>query len=373
MPTPCSTARRARSTESAPSGSVSHEKKPPCGRVQCAPVRHRSARARPACARTCAGRARATAPAARRSSRGATDSSKSRCPSAPAHWSVFCLAETSWAEISAGPTAQPSRTPGKNVFDVVPAWTTTSGAEAPEARQRVAVEAELAVGDVLDDQEAVAAARARRAASRRSAGEADAGRVLVVGDACRASFGRSPPASRRSSSSTSSPCSSIGDGDELGLEARGTPGSRRGRSGASTTTTSPGSRNDLPTSSSASIAPLVISSSSSAGPAALQRLEPAGERVERPGEPARRRVLERARLARRGELLRAAPRRARAGTSPGRGSRPRTRSGRACRAAPGRTRSPRRRRPASAPRRAPPTVPSRASPSRRQSYAARLV
>ena len=70
---------------------------------------------------------------------------------------MICLAETSCVETSAGPTAQPSRTPGKNVFDVVPVWTTTSGAEAPEARQRLLVEAELAVGDVLDDQEAVAA------------------------------------------------------------------------------------------------------------------------------------------------------------------------------------------------------------------------
>src|SRR5437764_52613 len=55
-------------------------------------------------------------------------SSTSRCPSAPAHWSVFCLAATSRREISAGATAQPSRSPGKNVFDVVPACTTTSGA-----------------------------------------------------------------------------------------------------------------------------------------------------------------------------------------------------------------------------------------------------
>ena len=42
MPTSFSTARRARSTESAPSGSVSQEKKPPCGRVQRASVRHRA-------------------------------------------------------------------------------------------------------------------------------------------------------------------------------------------------------------------------------------------------------------------------------------------------------------------------------------------
>ena len=39
-------------------------------------------------------------------------------------------------ETSAGATAQPSRTPGKNVFDVVPTCTTTSGRQAPEARRR---------------------------------------------------------------------------------------------------------------------------------------------------------------------------------------------------------------------------------------------
>ena len=63
--------------------------------------------------------------------------------------------------------------------------------------------------------------------------------------------------------------------------------------GASTTTVSPRSRNVLPTSSSASIAPLVISSSSVVGSPALLRLDARRERVERPGEPARRRVLER--------------------------------------------------------------------------------
>ena len=72
--------------------------------------------------------------------------------------------------------------------------------------------------------------------------------------------------------------------------------------GASTTTVSPRSRNVLPTSSSASIAPLVISSSSSAGRRPCSVSMPRGERVERAGEPARRRVLERGRLARGGEL-----------------------------------------------------------------------
>ena len=109
------------------------------------------------------------------------DSSNRRCPSAPAHWSVFCLAETSRAAMSAGPTAQPSRTPGKNVFEVVPACTTTSGARLQRLGSVSLGEAQLAVRDVLDDQEAVVARELdqRRAPLRR---EADAGRVLVVGD-----------------------------------------------------------------------------------------------------------------------------------------------------------------------------------------------
>ena len=82
---------------------------------------------------------------------------------------MFCFAETSCAEISAGAAAQPSRTPGKNVFDVVPACTTTSGARLHRLGERIVrVEAELAVRDVLDDQEAVPAReldeRARRSA-----------------------------------------------------------------------------------------------------------------------------------------------------------------------------------------------------------------
>ena len=47
--------------------------------------------------------------------------------SAPAHWSVFCFAQTSLETSSAGPAAQPRRTPGKNVFENVPACRTTSG------------------------------------------------------------------------------------------------------------------------------------------------------------------------------------------------------------------------------------------------------
>ena len=54
-------------------------------------------------------------------------SSTIRCPSAPEHWSVFCLKSASSATIEAGPTAQPSRKPGEKIFEKVPACSTTSG------------------------------------------------------------------------------------------------------------------------------------------------------------------------------------------------------------------------------------------------------
>ena len=54
-------------------------------------------------------------------------SSTTRWPSAPEHWSVVCLAAASSVITSAGPTAQPSRTPGANSFENVPACSTTSG------------------------------------------------------------------------------------------------------------------------------------------------------------------------------------------------------------------------------------------------------
>ena len=84
--------------------------------------------------------------------------------------------------MSAGPTAQPSRTPGNSVFDVVPVWTTTIGREAPQARQRL-----------VERSRARDRRRPRRSGSRngaasstscvrRSARETDPGRVLVVGD-----------------------------------------------------------------------------------------------------------------------------------------------------------------------------------------------
>ena len=84
--------------------------------------------------------------------------------------------------MSAGPTAQPSRIPGNIVFEVVPGLHDDVRSEAPEARECVVSEAELAVRDVLDDQEPVPA----RELDQRHAplgGEAHACRILVVGNA----------------------------------------------------------------------------------------------------------------------------------------------------------------------------------------------
>ena len=55
-------------------------------------------------------------------------SSSIRWPSAPEHWSEFCLATTSRPMTWCGPAAQPSRTPGKKILEQVPACSTTSGA-----------------------------------------------------------------------------------------------------------------------------------------------------------------------------------------------------------------------------------------------------
>src|SRR5581483_5227192 len=55
------------------------------------------------------------------------------------------------------------------------------GREAPEARQRGGVEAELAVGDVLDDEEAVPGGELDERATPLDR-QADAGRILVVGN-----------------------------------------------------------------------------------------------------------------------------------------------------------------------------------------------
>ena len=126
-----------------------------------------SARAPPASARPCAGRARDRASCSSIQPRRA-DSSKSRCPRAPAHWSVSLAA-----------TSRRRSRPGRRPSRAARRGRTSSrsyrpdddvGAEAPEARQRLVGEAELAVGDVLDDQEAVAARqldqRRRRSAAR---------------------------------------------------------------------------------------------------------------------------------------------------------------------------------------------------------------
>ena len=98
--------------------------------------------------------------------------------------------------------------------------------------------------------------------------------------------------------------------------------------GPSTTTVSPGSRNDFATSSSASMPPLVTSSSSSAGRAPWSDSSRAASASRVPGEPLRRRVLERGRVACARRARRGAAPRVRPGTSAGRESRRRTRSGR---------------------------------------------
>ena len=239
--------------------------------------------------------------------------------------------------------------------------------EAPEARERVGGEAELPVRDVLDDQEPVPA---RELDQRRTpfAGEADAGRILVVGDAVD---------ELRAQARGEQPLQLVHletvlihrDGDEVRLEAPkrlDRTQVRRGlddddvtgvevRLGDQLERLDPAARDQQ----------LVVGRT-----APLQPLEPICESVACARQiPASARTGTRSPRRRR-RTPGAAPRRARAETSSGRGSRRRRRSGRESRAAPGPRRCPRRRQHACARRRARPTVPSRASRSRRQSYAA---
>ena len=212
---------------------------------------------------------------------------------------MFCFAETSCAEIAAGDAAQPSRTPGKNVFDVVPAWTTTSGAERPEARQVLVVEVEVAVGDVLEHDEAVVA----RELDERLAPlgrHAHAGRVLVVGDRVeqlRPKAGHELPLELVDLQPV------VVERHDLDLRREAPERHQRAEVGrafdhdgvARVEERLAGELERLDRA--ARDHQLVVG-----GAAALRRVDPSRERVERTGKPARRRVLERARLFRLGEL-----------------------------------------------------------------------
>ncbi len=222
-----------------------------------------SARARSAAARTCAGRARARLRAARRGSLGErtprTAAGRARRRTGRCSASPRRAAPRSLQARPPSRAGRPGRTSSTSSRPARP----TSGARRPEARQPLLAEAELAVGDVLEHEEAVAARQfdERFAALRR---QAHARRVLVVGDRVEQLRTHSQPRAGASSSSTWSPSSSSG------TTAISAPNPRNAISapryvGPSTTTWSPGSRKVLPASSSASIAPLVITSSSSAG------------------------------------------------------------------------------------------------------------
>ena len=172
--------------------------------------------------------------------------------------------------------------------------------EAPEARQRLVGEAELAVGDVLDDQEAVAA---RQLDQRRPplGREAHAGRVLVVRD--RVDELRAQPGGEPALQLVDlEPVLVERHGDEARLEAPERLDRAQVRRPLDDDEVA-GVEERLPDQlqrldRAARDRQLVLG-----GAAALQRLEPVGERVERPGQPARRRVLECAQLAGLDELL----------------------------------------------------------------------
>ena len=183
-------------------------------------------------------------------------------------------------EISAGAAAQPSRSPGKNVFEVVPACATTSGARLHKlgGESSSKPSSRYATSSTIGKP-------CRRASSTSSAaslgGERHPGRVLVIGD--RVEEFRAKPAREPALQLVDLEAGFVDrHRDDLRLEAaechdRAEVRRRLDHDGVAAI------EKVLPRSSSASIAPLVnISSSSSA--AALLRLDPPGDRVERPCE-----------------------------------------------------------------------------------------
>ena len=162
-------------------GIVSQEKNPPSARVQCDARRHGALERRQQALALAAYSARDSTSCSSIQPRRMYSSSI-RCPSAPEHWSVFCLADDELRG-DLGRARPPSRAarPGR-----------TSSTSSPPARRRpaprlqrlggrVVVEAELAVGDVLDDQEAVAACKLDQRAAPLG-GQAHSRRVLVIRD-----------------------------------------------------------------------------------------------------------------------------------------------------------------------------------------------
>ncbi len=216
MPTPRSTARFARSAASPPSGSVSHEKKPPRGVRPARPRRHEALeRGEHALALAPVERARLREllvdPAAAHVLLEEPLPERARAL-------VGVLLRRDELRGHLGGSDRPAEPhAGKERLRRRPGLHDDVRREAPQARQRVAVEAELAVGDVLDDQEAVPPRELdeERAPLGR---EADAGRVLVVGD--RVEELRAQPAGETPLELVDlQPVLVHRHGDDLGLEA----------------------------------------------------------------------------------------------------------------------------------------------------------
>ena len=262
MPTPCSTARCASSTESAPSGSVSQEKKPPCGSSPACPLGHRALERR----QQALGLALVQRPRQRHllvQPPAASGLLEEPLPErARALVGVLLGGDEPGGDVGgADRPAEPD--PREHRLRCRARLDDDVRTEAPEARERVGRRSRARgtrrprrSGTRTGARARPAAHAARRRGSRRPdsggrgccRGASGAVRRQAAAPA-RPPRARARPSGRRRASPRSSE----------------TPGSRPGTSGPSTTTTSPGSRYDLVTSSSASIPPLVISSSSSAG------------------------------------------------------------------------------------------------------------
>src|SRR5882724_1773558 len=173
------------------------------------------------------------------------------------------------------------------------------GGKAPETRLSFAVEAELTVGDVLDDQEAVAARGVDQQLAP-LAGEADSRRVLVIRDRVDELWAQPV----REAPFQVVDLESVlvhWDGDDLSLEAtegHDRPQISRALDDHQVAAVEERLAHELERLDCAARDDQLVVCRA----AALQRFEPAGDRVERTSEPPRGRVLKGVRLTRRGEL-----------------------------------------------------------------------
>ena len=148
----------------------------------------------------------------------------SAAPSAPAHWSVFCLGVGQRRRTAGrGPERPAHAKPGGEDLGERAGLQHDVRPQRPQRGETGAVEGELPVGDVLEDQHPVAPARVHQGLAA-SQGERPPGRVLELRDHVdELPAGTRPRTSSFELVDEASPSSSIG------TPVSRTPGSREGR------------------------------------------------------------------------------------------------------------------------------------------------